>query len=120
MTTTEVENDLLQEFLELAKLDRSWVKDAACRGLDVNLFFPRDSDAQTRKQALEICNGNQRSVMNRKTRVLELVGDPPCPVRDKCLQYVMSLPQKADPTGVYAGLSHKKRRDMRVVQNREV
>lgn len=111
--TIEETEDTLEEFIKIAKTDRSWVKYAACRGMPVDLFFPDEKDAESRKKALLICNGNQRTVMNRKTRRLELVGNPPCPVREHCQQYIMSLPPKADVTGIFAGLSHRARKTMR-------
>lgn len=117
MQTVEVEkketDDLLEEFRSFARLDRSWMVNAACRGLHPDLFHPTMNDAGTQKAAMLVCNGDQRPVRNRKTRKLELVGTPPCPVRDKCLDYVMSLTQTQDVAGVFAGLSHSARKLLR-------
>lgn len=111
MQTIEEEkvDDVLAEFRAFVQLDRSWMERAACRGLHPNLFHPTGGDSQTQRAAMAICNGDQHSVMNRKKRRLELVGSPPCPVRDECFKYVMSLTSTQDVGGVYAGLSHKAR-----------
>lgn len=106
-------DDVLEEFKAFARLDRSWMQKAACRGLHPDLFHPRANDAMTQKTAMLVCNGDQRLVRNRKTRRLELVGTPPCPVKDKCFEYIMSLTQTQDVTGVFAGMSHKTRRMLR-------
>ena len=37
--------------------EREWIKDAACRGMDPNIFFPERGDNGTVKLAKSICNG---------------------------------------------------------------
>ena len=118
MQTQTIEDDeldvnLLEEFRNFTRVDRSWMVHAACRGLHPDLFHPTVSDMQTQKTAMTICNGDQRSVMNRKTRRLELVGTPPCPVKDRCFEYIMSLSSAQDVGGVYAGMSHRTRKTLR-------
>lgn len=122
MQTVEEEtiDDVLEEFRAFARVDRSWMLRAACRGLHPDLFHPKASDAQTQRAAMAICNGDQRTVMNRKKRRLELVGAPPCPVKDQCFEYVMSLTSTQDVGGVYAGLSHKARRTLRRKREKSV
>ena len=113
MQTVEEQDSVLEEFRVFARMDRSWMLNAACRGLHPDLFHPSANDAQTQKQAMTVCNGDQRLIRNRKTRRIEIVGTPPCPVKDQCLEYVMSLTQTQDVGGVYAGMSHKTRRLLR-------
>jgi hypothetical protein len=106
-------------FLEqmMDEVDRSWMKDALCRGLSADLFHPMKGDYQTGEQARKICNGDQRSVKDFVTQKWHLVGPPPCPVKDQCLNYIMSLPQSQDGCGVYGGLSHKQRLKLRAKQD---
>lgn len=115
MQTIEDTDDdsVLDEFRAFARMDRTWMLKAACRGLHPDLFHPTVSDMGTQKNALAVCNGEQRKVMNRKTRKIELIGPPPCPVKDQCFEYIMSLTQTQDVGGVYAGMSHKTRRLLR-------
>lgn len=110
---------LLEEFQNFIRQDRTWMTRAACRGLHPNLFHPTVSDMGTQKQALAVCNGEQRKVMNRKTRSIELIGPPPCPVKEECFEYIMSMTQTQDVGGVYAGMSHKTRRLLRRTRNAE-
>jgi len=88
--------------------DRSWMANAKCRGLDPDLFHSERGDHITQRQALAICNGTQREVLKRHIGKV-LVGEPPCPVIQECLQFALSLPASKDQHGVYGGLSHKQR-----------
>lgn len=64
--------------------DRSWIEDAACVGLDTNLFFP-DGGAEN----------NDASVVAAVKRVCE-----GCPVRRECLSYGLAY-----DTGIWGGLT---------------
>lgn len=37
--------------------ERDWIKDAACRGMDTNIFFPERGDTASVRLAKSICNG---------------------------------------------------------------
>jgi WhiB family redox-sensing transcriptional regulator len=71
--------------------------DAACRGLDVELFFSYETERgsverQHRAQAIQVCSG--------------------CPVRRECLDYAM----RTEPTdlryGIWGGLTGPERRTL--------
>jgi len=47
--------------------EREWIKDAACRGMDPNIFFPERGDTSTVTLAKSVCNG--------------------CPVTQQCREY---------------------------------
>lgn len=76
-----------------------WRERAACRGSDPNLFFPERGDHAGLAAAKAVCNGKP--------------GAPdPCPVRDDCLAWALSLPVLAD-VGVMGGMSWKQRKRLR-------
>lgn len=74
-----------------------WFTDAACIGLDPNIFFPSKHDAAGRKKALEICAG--------------------CSVVDDCRDYALELAQVFDTQGIFGGTSYKQRAIMLRKQN---
>lgn len=77
---------------------REWVHEASCRGVDPEIFMPEKGGNTSRAKA--ICNGTPRTRNNP--------GTPPCPVREKCLEYSLQL---AGPTvGVWGGKSERERR----------
>ena len=81
-----------------------WHTRAACRGLDINLFFPEKGDAQTARTALHYCNGGTyRDDNNRPQETL------PCPVREQCLNYALSFPPDQDAYGIYGGMNPHQR-----------
>lgn len=84
----------------------NWITKARCRGMDPNIFMP-ELGAPT-EPIKEICNGKQIRVFNRARQVFETVGDPPCPVREQCLNYALELPGKV--VGIFGGTSEKERR----------
>ena len=67
------------------------MKDAACRGLDVNVFYVSDESAQweTLEMAFRICAA--------------------CPVADECLEHAL----KHEDDGVWAGTTPNQRRGIR-------
>jgi hypothetical protein len=70
------------------KDNRQWVKEAACRGKDINLWFPEVGlGAQTAKK---ICKG--------------------CPVNLQCLAYAVQNP---DIVGIWGGTAHRDRAAIR-------
>ena len=71
--------------------DVSWRSEAACSGVDSDVFFPAsEEDEQAVAQAKAIC--------------------AECPVREACLQYALATNQSA---GVWGGLDAGDRRRMR-------
>jgi len=70
---------------------QAWMQDAACKGMDPNLFIPDRGSAG--------CNAD---VMAAKAVCRE------CPVRQECLEYGLMEKQ-----GVWGGLSERERRILR-------
>lgn len=65
-----------------------WMEAARCRGMDPNLFVPSFNPSTRQgppKEAFACCNGEGR--------------DPPCPVRQRCLDYGM----EQGATGCFGG-----------------
>jgi hypothetical protein len=79
-----------------------WMREAACRGTDINLFFSERGDHKTMMTAMEICNGTRDT--------------PACPVRDECLAWANSF--EDDNHGVYGGLTPSARMKLRRGQRR--
>ena len=67
-----------------------WRKDAACTGIDSDVFFPASEDELASQKAKDIC--------------------ATCPVQEVCLQYSLSTNQAA---GVWGGLDEGERRRLR-------
>ena len=71
--------------------DTNWRSDAACTGVDSEIFFPAlEDDPEAAEKAKAIC--------------------AECPVREACLQYALATNQAA---GVWGGLDAAERRRMR-------
>jgi WhiB family transcriptional regulator, redox-sensing transcriptional regulator len=68
-----------------------WQDAAACRGTDVVLFFGPDGERQP-----------ERDIRERKAKAL----CASCPVRNECLDYAISRPEKY---GTWGGLSEDER-----------
>lgn len=66
----------------------SWRHDAACRGMDVDLFFPMSKDARAVGPGLAVC--------------------AVCPVSDECL-----LENIHEPFGVFGGTTPQERQALR-------
>lgn len=73
------------------KRNQDWVKQAACRGMDTNFFFPERG---------EICKTNNpiKAVCDR------------CPVRRECLEYAL---ENEEPFGWWGGKSEIQLKNMR-------
>lgn len=80
-------------------MSTEWRDHAACRGLDVNMFFPAVGDGTTVRQALAVCNGDLNS--------------PVCPVRSQCADFVLSFEQDEDVAGIFGGMTSAERRKTR-------
>lgn len=75
--------------------DYGWLDDAACKGVDTELFFPpRDKNLYKviANQAKSYCLGPN--------------GKSPCPVRAECLWDAVS---RDEQHGIWGGLSHRER-----------
>ncbi len=68
--------------------DLSWMDDAACIGVDADLFFPVRGESTT--EAKEVCRG--------------------CVVREQCLDLALANGEKF---GIWGGLSERERRPLR-------
>jgi hypothetical protein len=81
----DYEDDLLSldDFVQDIR-DRSWMTDAACKGMDTNIFFPERGDMVTLDKALEICNQ--------------------CKVKTQCREY-----GEPERVGVWGGASTRRR-----------
>jgi WhiB family redox-sensing transcriptional regulator len=73
-----------------ANTDRPWMTEAACNGVDPDLFFPERGDYRCVAIAKTICRT--------------------CPVREECLEYAIVNGEKF---GVWGGLSERERRRVR-------
>jgi WhiB family redox-sensing transcriptional regulator len=80
------DDDLLDVGVLLDLRDRTWVQDAACRGMNVNAWFPERGDLVAPLKA--IC--------------------AECPVKEPCAEY--ATPEKF---GIWGGLSERERRAIR-------
>lgn len=68
--------------------DEPWIEDAACRGMDTEIFFPHQGDDT--RPAKAVCDG--------------------CTVRSECLDYAL---RTGEHHGVWGGLSERERRKVR-------
>ena len=83
------------------ELDPTFMRHGACVGADTNLFFPKRGDVP--RKAIRVCNGTQYH--------------PPCPVKQQCLDYAMSLP--ATLVGVWGGTTQQDRRRLRYERDKQ-
>lgn len=84
-----------------------WMQQANCRGVDPNVFFPDVGESGERAKA--ICNGTTGKKLRDGTVVQP---NPPCPVREECLQYAIDHPGRT--AGVWGGLAERERRNVAV------
>lgn len=71
-------------------LDGSWREDAACRGLDNDLFFPEQGGQPKATAAKRVC--------------------AVCPVTQDCLDYALETGSR---WGIWGGMTEKERRNAR-------
>lgn len=71
-----------------------WQDDAACIGIDPDLFYPGKGDDQS--EAVATCHG--------------------CPVREECLEYSLTPP--IETFGIWGGLNERQRRRERIRRSR--
>ena len=81
----------IPEQVELRKAHIGWRDEAACSGLDTNLFFPSTEDDQIQLAlARQVCTS--------------------CPVQESCLAYAVESRQTV---GVWGGATTRERRRLR-------
>lgn len=68
----------------------AWHLDAACRGMDVRLFFPGKSQVRLSNRAKRVCAR--------------------CPVQAECLEWAI---ENKEPGGVWGGTTERTRRELR-------
>jgi len=72
-----------------------WMADAACPGVDPEIFFPARGDTLAAQKAKAVCSG--------------------CPVRAACLDWILDVEAvEGGQPGIYAGLTDTERRPLRV------
>jgi len=69
-----------------------WQKDAACAGMDVNMFFPKRGETAKANQAKKVCMK--------------------CPVIEECRAYGLELSQKFETVGIFGGMSSNTRKQV--------
>lgn len=82
-------------------LDTTFMRHGLCVGKETRMFFPKRGEPGT--EAIRICTGSDYQ--------------PPCPVKDQCLEYAMNLP--ATLVGVWGGTSQKERRRLRYERDKQ-
>ena len=75
--------------------ENNWRKDAACKGMDVDIFFPP-------------AGGDGVKLANRAKKICAS-----CPVTEPCLAYGLSMSNRE---GIFGGLTGMQRRRLRQVQ----
>lgn len=50
-----------------SEADRTWMAHAACRGADVDMWFPERGMASTQAKALAVCDGERHGVWGGMT-----------------------------------------------------
>lgn len=73
------------------QLQWGWQDAAACRGEDIELFFGPDGERQP-----------EREVRERKAKSI----CARCPVRNECLEYALSKPERY---GIWGGMNEEER-----------
>ncbi|MHB8219333.1 MAG: WhiB family transcriptional regulator [Acidimicrobiales bacterium] len=74
-------------------MSATWRKRAACRGIDVDVFYPVTEDDVDAAEAKSICAG--------------------CPVREACLEHALAHRERE---GIWGGATERERR--RIVRQR--
>ena len=75
----------------------TWRDDAVCRGFDISVFFPDESDSKSIAHAKEICAS--------------------CPVQQECTSYAVEHNQT---DGIWGGTTRQERRRLRRIWIREM
>ena len=70
----------------------AWQKDAACRGMDTNIFFPKRGEPKKTEKAKKVCAS--------------------CPVINECRDYSFELAQEFETVGIFGGLATRNRQEV--------
>ena len=70
-------------------MSEEWRNMAACKGLDVNMFFPEKGDNALQIKAKQVCAS--------------------CPVQTDCYEYSIHLAEQVELLGTWGGASQKQR-----------
>lgn len=76
-------------------MDLTWMRKAACKGLDPAIFYPEIGGNEMADQAKAIC--------------------AKCPVKTDCLEYALA---NYEHDGIWGGTSEKERRSLRRARRR--
>lgn len=76
----------------MEELNRSFMRDAACRGLNPEMFMPVRGEMLKIKQAKAICHE--------------------CPVRVPCAEYGLELSTRYDTYGIFGGFTRSERENI--------
>ena len=98
-------SSILEEWF--TDVSNDFMRHGNCVGMNVNLFFPYKGESI--REALQTCNGAPATK--------DQPAKPACPVRERCLEYAMSLPNLC--VGIWGGTSQKQRRLMRSEAEKE-
>lgn len=85
------EESIRKTFYETFPMPGPWTEFAACKGLDVNWFFPKTNAERKLYQPDSIC--------------------AECPVQTQCLEFAMAVPMAR---GIWGGTAHRDRLNKRV------
>lgn len=69
-----------------------WKQEAACKGMDISLFFPRRGEVLKIREAKKICLK--------------------CPVIEECREYSFHIAGEFDTVGIFGGLTADNRKQM--------
>lgn len=79
--------------------NQGWRDQAACRGMDTDMFFHQVGASVHVKEALKVCNGSGER--------------PPCPVRMECGEFALAFQKEEDIAGVFGGMTPAERNRIR-------
>ena len=85
-----------------------WAENAACRGMDPDIFFPIDDRQPARGKA------PRRDVYATARAICDR-----CEVREDCLDEALAMPWSDDRLGMFGGLDPRQRDPLRAQRNRE-
>jgi hypothetical protein len=95
--------NVLQEELPVV-LNNSWRKLAACRGMPIEIFFPKE----------ELVRSSPRSDKRLLIAFAPAIAVcAECPVKGICSKLALEVPNSEDHWGIFGGMTPKERSDIR-------